>query len=191
MTWLLPLLLTAAPCTSNADCGEGLCDAGACLSTAPAPAAPAWEDRRVHAGFGLRTHGGAMFQRDTTFLLAETELFGALDVRLFGATSLRVQLGFAAGWPNSVAGETNVSLRFALGERLTLGVGVFGAWSLYAMRGGVEVPLTLRFGRRHELTFALRASPGVYDNVTFYWYDLRKQFFALSLDAAVGYAFFF
>jgi hypothetical protein len=164
------------------------------LSAAPEATTP-WpgEASRVHFGIGYRAHGGVMLQRGAPFLLLESELLVALDVKLPHQHSLRVQLGVAAGWPNALAGETNVSLRLALSPRWSWGLGVFGSWGLFALRGGLEVPISARLGdtRRHELTLALRLSPGAYNNVSFVWWDFPRQYFAFSADATLGYTFFF
>ena len=54
------------------------------------------------------------------------------------------------------------------------------------------MPITARLGetRRHELTLAFRLSPGVYNNVSFVWWDFARQYFAFSADATLGYTFF-
>lgn len=151
------------------------------------------ESHRFHVGVGLRGHGGAMFQRGSTFLLLESQAYVAGELRVGKHHALRLQLAFAAGWPNAAAGETNLSFRFGLTPRVSLGVGVFGYWGLFAMRGGVEVPLALRFGgrRAHEVGVSLRVSPGVFNNVTFVWWDFSKQAFAFSVEGSLGYTFFF
>lgn len=155
----------------------------------------AWpgEQRRFHLGLGLRGVGGAMFQRGATFLLLQSQAYVVGELRVGQHHAVRLQLAANAGWPGAFEGETNLSFRFGLTPRVMLGVGVFGVWGLFSLRGGVEVPLALRFGgrRAHELSLALRVSPGAFNNVTFVWWDFRAQAFALSVEGALGYAFFF
>lgn len=156
-------------------------------------AATAKDDRRFRVGVGLRTHGGAMFQRGATFLLLQSQLFAAGEVRVGERHALRLQLGFVAGWPDAFAGETNVSFRFGLGARVTLGAGVFAYWGVPSLKGGLEVPLALRFGeqRTHELGLAVRATAGAFNNVTFVWWDFPNQYAAFSVEGSLGYTFFF
>ncbi|MFT3711057.1 MAG: hypothetical protein QM817_25805 [Archangium sp.] len=151
------------------------------------------ENRRFHVGVGLRGHGGAMFQRGATFLLLESDVYVAGELRVGKHHAIRLQLSFVAGWPNAAAGETNVSFRFGLTPRVSLGVGVFANWGIFSLRGGVEIPLAFRFGgrRAHEIGLSARVSPGVFNNVTFVWWDFSKQAFALSVEGTLGYTFFF
>ena len=106
---------------------------------------------------------------------------------------IRDRVGFAGGYPDTVAGESNVGFRWALNQRFTVGISAVALWGFWSLRGGFEVPLSLRLGssRRHELTLALRCTTGVYNNNTFVWYDFAKQRFALAGDVALGYSFIF
>lgn len=155
----------------------------------------AWpgEKRRFHAGLGLRGIGGAMWQRGATFLLLESQAYVAGELRVGKHHAVRLQLAANAGWPGAFEGETNLSFRFGLTPRVMLGVGVFGIWGLFSLRGGVEIPLAFRFGgrRAHEISIAARVSPGAFNNVTFMWWDFKSQAFALSVEGALGYTFFF
>jgi hypothetical protein len=154
----------------------------------------AWpgEPRRFHLGAGYRALSGVMVQRDAPFLVLESQLFAAFDLRVGAQHTLRLQVGLNAGWPHAFGGETNLSFRFLLSPRVSLGVGAFGHWSLFALRGGLELPLSLRFGGRHvhELSLFARVGAGVFNNVTFAWWDFPRQYFALTVDGGLGYAFF-
>lgn len=151
------------------------------------------DDRRVRFGLGLRTHSGAMFQRDATFLLLQSQLVVAGEVRVGQNNALRLQLGFAAGWPDAFAGETNLSFRFGLSEHVRLGVGVFAYVGVPSLKGGLELPLTYRFGgkRTHEVGLSVRATAGVFNNITFTWWDFERQFVAFTVEGSLGYTFFF
>jgi hypothetical protein len=158
-----------------------------------APEPWAGEDSRVHFGVGYRAHVGLMESEGTPFLVLQSELLGQLGIRLGDHNELRIQIGFAAGYPDTLAGESNVSFRWALGRHLYIGAGAVAFWGLWSMRAGTELPISIRLGasRQHELTIALRATTGVYNNNTFVWYDFKEQRFAISGEVAVGYAFIF
>jgi hypothetical protein len=151
------------------------------------------EARRVHVGLGYRAHVGLMESQRTPFLVLQSELLGALICRLGDHDELRIQVGFAAGYPDTFAGESNVSFRWALNQRVAIGAGVVALWGFWSLRAGTEVPLSIRLGgsRRHELTVAVRTTTGVYNNSTFVWYDFAKQRFAIAVDLTVGYSFIF
>lgn len=165
------------------------------LGAAMARAEARWpgEQRRLHLGVGARSLAGAMFQRGATFLVLEGQLFAVGALRLGDHHELRVQLGLSGGWPYSFEGETNVGVRVALSPRVALGVSGFVAWGLPSLRGGLEVPLSVRFGARrsHEVTLSVRGSAGAFNNITFAWWDLAHQAFAWSVEGSLGYTYFF
>jgi hypothetical protein len=104
-----------------------------------------------------------------------------------------VQLEISGGIPNWLGGETNISYRWPVTQRIWLGVGVPFFIGLAGFRAGVEIPLTVRLGasRRHEVGLALRSTFGMFNNSTFKWYDFKSQRFALTADAALSYTFLF
>jgi hypothetical protein len=161
---------------------------------APAPV-DEWpgEARRVHFGVGYRGHLGMMESERTPFLVLQSELLGLMTVRLGHHNELRVQVGFSAGYPDTFAGESNVSFRWAVNRAVSVGVGVLAFWGFWSMRGGAELPIAIRFGpnRHHEITIALHVTAGVYNNETFFWYDFPRQRFAISGDLVAGYSFIF
>lgn len=134
-----------------------------------------------------------MFQRGATFLLLQSQAYVAGELRVGRHHAVRLQLAATAGWPGAFEGETNLAFMFGLSPRFMLGIGVFGAWGIFSLRGGLEVPLVARFGgrRAHEISLAFRVSPGAFNNVTFVWWDFKSQAFALSIEGALGYTFFF
>ena len=165
------------------------------VETAVEPPADEWpgEHRRTHFGVVYRGHVGLMASQNTPFLVLQSELLAMLTIRLGLHNELRIELGFAAGWPDTFAGESNVSFRWALDQHVYIGIGAVAFWGFWSMRGGVEVPIAVRLdrSRRHELTIALRCTAGVYNNDTFVWYDFKMQRFALAADFVVGYSFIF
>jgi hypothetical protein len=158
-------------------------------------ASDAWpgEERKFHFGVGYRGHVGLMGSEGTPFLVLQSELNAMLTCRIGDHDEFRLQVGFAAGFPDTFAGETNLSVHWWTGQRVAVGIGTFGFWGFWSMRLGVEVPVTIRLdrGRRHELALALRSTAGVYNNNTFVWYDFAKQRFAISAELVAGYSFIF
>ena len=151
------------------------------------------EHKRVHWGLGLRAHVGLMHQQDTPFLLVQSGLIAFVSVRTFGHQEASVQLEISGGLPDTVAGETLISYRFHLSPRFSIGAGLILFWGFWSMRAGLEVPFAIRIGtsRRHELGLALRGTAGVYNNVSFVWWDFARQRPAVTFDAALTYAFLF
>ena len=189
---LLLTLITASVCAAE-PAPETTADRAV---EAPLEALPdEWpgEERRAHFGVGYRGHLGLMASQDTPFLVLQSELLGLMTVRVGPHNELRVEVGFATGWPDTFAGESNVSFRWALNPHVAVGIGAVAFWGFWSMRGGVEVPLAIRFGggRRSEITVALRCIAGVYNNDTFVWYDFKMQRFAIAADLVVGYSFIF
>nr|UXE44858.1 hypothetical protein Hi04_10k_c3807_00023 [uncultured bacterium] len=137
-------------------------DAVAPEQSVPAPATEAPPpERRVRFAVGGRLHGGFMLQRSSVFLLAQSEVCFAVRLKVRG-DELRLQLGLLLGYPDLFGGETNVSFRRALSDRVSLGVGAFAFWGAPSYFGGVELPLAMRLGsaRRHEVSIALRVRAG-------------------------------
>ncbi len=169
---------------------------------APEPAAPPPQDpdewpgegRRVHYGIGARVHTGVLESINVPRLLWQSEFTFFVSIRVFGHHEWRVGVGIAAGWPDTVAGETNVSFRFHLSPRLSVGAGLFTYWGFWSMRAGLEVPFAIRLGptRRHEIHLTARAAGGAYNNtITFVWYDFPALRPAWSFDVSVGYSAIF
>lgn len=161
----------------------------------PETAADEWpgEGRRVHFGIGARVHSGVLSTLGNPYLLVQSELLGVISIRVFGHHEWRVQFGIAAGWPDTLAGESSTSFRFHLTPRWSVGVGAVAYWGFWSMRGGLEVPISIRLGatRRHEISLVLRTTAGVFNSSTLAWYDLKNQRFAIAGDAAVAYSFIF
>src|SRR5262245_53847977 len=149
------------------------------------------EGRRIHYGVGARVHAGVLESVNAPRLLLQSEFTFFVTFRVFGHHEWRWGVGLAAGWPDTVAGETNVSFRFHLSPRLSIGAGAFTYWGFWSMRGGLEVPLALRLGanRRHEITLTVRGGAGAYNNtISFVWYDFKALRPAFTFDAVVGYS---
>lgn len=162
---------------------------------APEPAADEWigEARRVHYGLGAKVHWGLMQSQGAPYLYLQSELAAFLNIRVFGHHEWRVGIGIAAGWPDTFAGESNVSFRFNLSPRFSVGVGLNTFLSLWSIRGGLEVPLAFRFGptRRHEISLTLRGTAGVFNGSTFAWWNFRSQRLMWGGDAVLGYSAIF
>ena len=162
---------------------------------APPPEGERWahEERRVHWGVGVRGHVGALVSLNSPQLLAHSGVFGVLSLRTRGHEELRVQLELNVGIPDLFGGESNVSYRFHLTPKLSVGGGLFVFVGAPSIRAGIEVPFGFLIGpsRRHELGASLRLAAGVFNNSTFVWYDFSKQRFALSAEVTVGYTFLF
>jgi hypothetical protein len=162
--------------------------------TEPADAWPGESNRRVHWGIGARIHAGALDSVGGAALVAMSEVTGFMSLRVFGHHEWRFLWGLAAGWPDTVAGESNVSFRFNLHPRFSVGAGLLAYWGFWSMRGGVEVPFAVRLGsnRRHEITLALRATAGGFNrSSSFVWYDFKHLSFAWSGDVVLGYTAIF
>ncbi len=153
----------------------------------------AGEQKRVHWGLGLRAHVGLMHQQQVPFLLVESGLIVFVSARTFGHQEASIQFELSGGIPDTVAGETLITYRFHLSPRFSVGAGLILYWGFWSMRAGLEVPFAIRIGdsRRHELGIALRGTAGVYNNISYVWWDLEKQRFAVTFDAALTYAFLF
>jgi len=151
------------------------------------------EHKRVHWGLGLRAHVGLMQQATTPFLLVQSGLLAFVSVRTFGHQEAIAQVELSGGLPDTVAGESLFAYRFHLTPRFSIGAGLILFWGFWSLRTGIEVPFAIRLGesRRHEVGLAVRATAGVYNNVTFVWWDFGKQRFAGAFDAALTYAFIF
>jgi hypothetical protein len=201
---VMPSAQSVAPAEPGADTSQG--DAGEAqqqteepgepTEPAPAPADPnvwAGENRRVHLGVGALVHGGFMDSGGYPLWILQSELVGIMSIRVKVHDELRIQLGLAGGYPDSVGGEANVSFLHSLSPRLSVGIGGFAFLSLWSLRVGVEVPLVLRVGssRRHNFIVALRLHTGVFNNVTLTSWTLGQQRFAFAGDVAAGYAFLF
>ncbi|MBK7863327.1 MAG: hypothetical protein IPJ65_32950 [Archangiaceae bacterium] len=155
---------------------------------------PGEGERRTHFGIGARVHAGALDSVGGAALLLLSEVTGFVSVRVVGHHEVRVGWGLLAGWPDTVAGESNLSFRFNLTPRFSVGAGLFSFIGFYSLRGGVELPVGLRFGptRRHEITFSVRAEAGGFNRgITFAWYDFEHLSFAYALSAMVGYSAIF
>lgn len=152
------------------------------------------EGRLIHYGVGARVHAGVLESVNAPRLLLQSEFMFFISIRAFSHHEFRAAIGVAGGWPDTVAGETNLSFRWHLSPRFAIGVGTFTYWGFWSMRVGAEVPIAIRLGsnRRHEITFTVRGTGGLYNNtITFVWYDFRALRPAWSLDAAIGYAAIF
>lgn len=160
---------------------------------APSEAEWAGEERRVHASVGARLHGGLIDSNGFPLWALQTELFGALSIRLRGHDELRIQLGVRVGWPDSWGGESNVSWLHALSPTLSLGIGGFAFLGVWSWRAGIEVPLIIRLGssRRHQVIAGVRLHTGAFNNVPMPQWKLTNQRFAFAGDVAFGYAFQF
>jgi hypothetical protein len=191
---MAPLALIAvsvAAADARPELSTGQVDAP--LEALASPSAWPQEERRWHFGVGYRGHLGMMESQGAAFLVAQSELVGLFTLRVDPHHELRVELGLAAGYPDTFAGESNISFRWALNQRVYLGIGVLGFWGFWSMRAGLELPLAIRLDRRrrHELTFALRTTLGVYNNDTFVWWDFAMQRLAVAGDVVLGYSFLF
>lgn len=166
-------------------------------TTVSAPADPdEWpgEGRRVHYGIGARVHGGFHESVGARRMLLQSEFTFFTSIRLFGHHELRIGVGIAAGWPDTLAGETNISFRFHLSPRISIGAGAFTYLGFWSMRAGLEVPLAIRLGknRRHEIMVAVRGMGGGYNNtISFAWYHLEDLRLVLGAELLVGYAAIF
>ena len=152
------------------------------------------EGRRVHWGIGARVHAGYLESIKVPRLIFTSEFTFFTSVRVFGHHEWRIGVGVAAGWPDTAAGETNVSFRFHLTPRISIGAGLFTYIGFYSIRAGLEVPLSIRLGsnRRHEINVTLRGMAGGYNNtITFAWYRLDDLSFAIGGDVVVGYSLIF
>ncbi len=151
------------------------------------------EERRVHVAIGLRAHVGLMHQENTPFLLAASGMFIGLDVRTIGHQEASITFELTGGLPDTVAGETLILYRFHLTPRFSIGAGVILLWGFWSFRGGVEVPFAIRIDekRKHELGLAVRATGGVYNNVSYVWWDFERQRPAITFDGALTYTFRF
>src|SRR5689334_22419726 len=69
------------------------------------------EGRRVHYGIGARVHGGLTESIQVLRPIIQSEFTFFTSVRVFGHHEWRIGVGIAAGWPDTLAGETNVSFR--------------------------------------------------------------------------------
>ncbi len=163
--------------------------------SAPEVPADQWagENKRVHWGLGLRAHVGLMQQGSISNLLVQSGLIAFVSVRTFGHQEAAISFELSGGIPDTVSGETLITYRFHLTPRFSVGAAAIFFWGFWSLRGGVEVPFTIRLGdsRRHEIGLALRTTAGVYNNVTYVWWDFEKQRFAIAADFAVTYAFIF
>ncbi len=152
------------------------------------------EGRLIHYGVGARVHAGVLDSVDVPRLLLQSEFTFFISIRAFAHHEFRAGVGIAAGWPDTVAGETNLSFRWHLNPRFAVGIGTFTYWGFWSMRAGLEVPFALRLGsnRRHEITLVVRGTGGLYNNtVSFVWYDFKALKPAWSLDAVIGYSAIF
>jgi hypothetical protein len=163
---------------------------------APEPTNPdvwAGENRRVHIGVGALVHGGFMDSGGYALWMLQSELIGIVSIRVRVHDELRIQLGLAAGYPDSFGGEANVSFLHSLSPRVSIGIGGFAFLGIWSLRVGVEVPLVIRIGssRRHNFIVGLRLQTGVFNNVTLPSWVLSQQRFAFAGDVVLGYAFLF
>ncbi len=151
------------------------------------------EKRRVRFGVGTRLHAGILLQQGSPSLVLQSEVLGALSIRVRAHDELRIQFGIALGYPDIAGGESSVTYRHHLNLRWSIGVGGFIYWGVPSLRGGIEVPIAFRLGatRRHEISVALRVNGGIYNASSFVWWDFKRQLPAFGAEAAIGYVFIF
>jgi len=159
----------------------------------PAPEPVAVPDKPLHYGIGARFHSGLMESQGAPYLYLQSEITFFITLRAFDKHEFRAGVGLAAGWPDTLAGESNVSLRFNLTRHFSIGVGTNAFWSFWSMRGGLEVPFAIRLGenRRHEISLTLRGTAGVFNGSTFAWWDFKHQHAMFGGDAVLGYSAIF
>jgi hypothetical protein len=162
---------------------------------APAPGGDEWplESRRVHAGAGLRLHGGIMGAHGFPFWQLQMEIVGVLSILLAPHDELRAQLGVWAGFPDTGGGELNVGFVHALDRRVSLGVAGLVDLGVWGLRGGVEVPFILHLGsaRRHQVILSGRVLAGTFNATPLTGWTLANQRWAVAADLSAGYVFLF
>ncbi|MBL8954084.1 MAG: hypothetical protein JNK82_25130 [Myxococcaceae bacterium] len=152
------------------------------------------EGRRVHYGIGARVHGGVVESVNAYRMALQSEFAFFVSFRVMGHHEWRWGVGAVAGWPDLAGGATNVSFRYHLNPRFSVGAGAFTYLGFSSMFAGLEVPLSIRLGsnRRHEVSLSFRGGAGAYNNgVTIAWYDFKALRPAWTLDAVLGYSAIF